>query len=350
MKDTGILLVNLGTPKSPNSADVKEYLHEFLTDGRVIDVSWPLRQLLTRGLIVPRRYKESAQNYQQIWTDQGSPLMVHGLSVKRMLQEKLGDEFLVELAMRYQEPSMVSILEKMKSCSQIVILPLFPQYASATTGSVHQKAMDIVKKWQTIPLLTLINSYPTEPKMIEAFCALAKQYDIDAYDYVLLSFHGLPERQLRKADLNNHCLQSKECCKTFCEKNASCYGAQCHATAKAIAEELNLDPEKYGICFQSRLGKDPWIKPYTSDVLQDLVSKDCKKVLVICPAFVSDCVETIHEISVEYQEEFLEMGGEKLDLVRGLNDHPLWIDALVDILMNHVSNPTKHIGTGASMV
>ncbi len=338
MKDTGVLLVNLGTPNSPNPADVKQYLHEFLTDGRVIDVAWPLRQLLTRGYIVPKRYKESARNYQKIWTDNGSPLMIYGESVAAMLQEQLGDGFQVELAMRYQNPSITSVLKQMKQCSQIVILPLFPQYASATTGSVHQKVMEVVKNWQTIPLLTFVNSFPTEPKMVEAFCSLAREYAIDSYDYLLLSFHGLPERQLKKADLNDHCLQSKDCCKTLCEKNASCYGAQCHATAAAIVTELSLSPEQYGICFQSRLGKDPWIQPYTSNVLKELVSKGYKNVLVLCPAFVCDCVETIHEISVEYQEEFSALGGNKLDLVRGLNDHPLWIEALQDIVDKHMAS------------
>jgi protoporphyrin/coproporphyrin ferrochelatase len=344
MKDIGILLVNLGTPDSPRPKDVKQYLHEFLTDGRVIDVPWPVRQVLTRGLIVPRRYKESAQNYQEIWTDQGSPLIVYGQSIALKLQEKLGDDFQVGLAMRYRHPSIESVLNTMKRCSQIIILPLFPQYASATTGSVHQKVMGIVKAWQTIPSLSFVNSFPTEPKMITAFCTLAREHAISSYDHVLLSFHGLPKQQLEKSDLNNICLKAKDCCKKLCKKNASCYSAQCHATASAIATELSLDPNKHSISFQSRLGKDPWVQPYTSEVLKELVEKGCKKVLVICPAFVCDCVETIHEISVEYQKEFIASGGEKLELVTGLNDHPLWINALQDIVERYVAiNPVAVI-------
>lgn len=335
-KKIGVLLVNLGTPNSPNTKDVKQYLHEFLTDGRVIDVPWLTRQFLVRGIIVPKRYKESTSNYQKIWTQEGSPLKVYGSSVERKLQKALGEDFQVALAMRYQEPSIASVLETMKRCSQIVVLPLFPQYASATTGSVHQKVMEVVKNWQTIPSLTFVNSFPTEKKMIDAFCQLAKKEEVENYDFTLLSFHGLPKRQLEKADLNNICQKSKSCCEKLCEKNSSCYSAQCFATANAIAKELNLKPEKYSVCFQSRLGKDPWIEPYTSDAIKTLAEKGFKKVAVICPAFVCDCVETIHEISVEYQEEFEALGGERLHLVPGLNDEPLWIEALGDIVKKHL--------------
>ena len=333
----GILLVNLGTPLAPTRKKVRQYLLEFLTDNRVIDLPWAWRQLLVRGLIIPRRYRESTRNYEKVWRPEGSPLMIYGHAVVERLQYTLGEEYQVELAMRYQQPSIADGLEALHDCREIVILPLFPQYASATTGSVHQKVMESIKGWNTIPSLTFVNSYPEAPKMIAAFCDLAQQQQPTRYDYLLLSFHGLPERQIKKADTHGVCLSSSSCCQKRDSRNASCYSAQCHATAAAIACGLNLEEGRYGICFQSRLGNDPWLRPYTSDVLKKLANDGYRNVLVLCPAFACDCVETIHEISVEYQEEFATLCGGKLSLVPGLNDHPLWIEALEEIVKAHVS-------------
>lgn len=328
----GVLLVNLGTPDSPSPKDVKSYLKEFLTDGRVIDYPWLIRQALVRGFVIPMRYRESSRFYKKIWTEEGSPLLVYGKKVKQLLQNQLGDSYCVELAMRYKNPSLESTLSRLQDCKQIIIIPLFPQYASATTGSVHEAIMNIVSKWLVIPNLSFIQSYPTLPKMIDAFCEIASEYSPDTYDHFLFSFHGLPERHILKADKTKTCLKDKDCCKIFCEKNKNCYSAQCHATASSIVKKMNLKEGFYSLSFQSRLGREPWLKPYTSEVLSDLVKKGCKKVLVICPAFICDCIETIHEISVEYQEEFLRAGGESLQLVRGLNDHPTWIRALADLV------------------
>ena len=318
----GVLLVNLGTPDSPKPKDVFRYLNEFLTDERVIDIPWLSRQLLVRGVIVPFRHRQSARMYQEIWTEEGSPLKVYGNLVKEKLQNQLGDDFQVELAMRYQNPSIEKGLNLLEGADEIIVIPLFPQYASATTGSVHQKVMEVVKKWQVIPKLNLIRDFPLQETMIEAFCERMKEADYSSFDKILFSFHGLPERQLRKADRNNYCLQSEECCKTLNDQNKGCYSAQCHATAKAIAERLKID--EYQVSFQSRLGKDPWIQPYTSDCLQG------NRLLVCCPAFVCDCLETTFEIGVEYAEEF---EGEKLQLVEGLNDHPKWIQALKELVL-----------------
>lgn len=335
MNKTGVLLVNLGTPDSPDPIDVKRYLTEFLTDSRVIDIPWLSRQFLVRGVIIPKRYRNSAEAYQRVWTEEGSPLTVYGKEVQRKLQKSLGSEYIVELAMRYQNPSIESVLEKMRSVSSLIILPLFPQYASATTGSVNQKVMSILSQWQRIPLVTFIDSYPTLPLMIEAFCKNIKKCNPENYDHLLFSFHGLPEKQLKKADLNGVCLTKKECCQQLCEKNRYCYSAQCHATAKAIADKLGLSPSNYSLCFQSRLGKDPWLQPYTSDVLHKLATGGCRRVLVTCPAFVCDCLETIDEIQIEYGKEFVELGGEELKLVPGLNDGDLWIEALKSLVHNY---------------
>lgn len=331
---TGILLTNLGTPDSPSSRDVYSYLIEFLTDSRVIDTSWLSRQLLVRGVIVPTRFRQSARMYKEIWTKEGSPLKVYGERVSSLLQGKLGEDYAVELAMRYKNPSIESALEKLmkKGCSKVVVVPLFPQYASATTGSVHQKVMESAAKWQVIPEFDFINNFATDSGFINALKAVSAPYKLSDYDHILFSFHGLPERQLTKADRADHCMKKENCCKKLTKSNQSCYSAQCYATAKALAEALNISDKDYSLSFQSRLGKEPWLQPYTSDVIARLASEGKKKVLVFCPAFVCDCLETIYEIGVEYDNEFKHAGGEKLDLVPGLNDHPAWIDALTNLI------------------
>lgn len=333
---TGVLLVNLGTPRSPVPRDVFRYLNEFLTDARVIDLPWLKRQLLVRGIIVPARYRQSAKLYQKLWTKEGSPLLVHGKEVKEKLQAMLGENYKVTLAMRYQEPSISQGLEELRrqNISRLIVFPLFPQYASATTGSVHQKVMEIVQHWQVIPHLTFINSYPEDPQMIEAFCARGRQYPIDSFDHILFSFHGLPEKHIQKADVSKQCLTGM-CCKRLDRSNQFCYKAQCEATARAIAAQMNLEPAQYTICFQSRLGKDPWIIPFTSQVIHDGAKKGWKRVLVFCPSFVSDCLETTCEISYEYNKEFIDAGGEGLQLVEGLNSHSIWVKALHTIVLKH---------------
>ena len=325
----GVLLVNLGTPRSHKPKDVFRYLNEFLTDPRVIDIPWLQRQFLVRGFIVPSRYRQSAELYRRLWTENGSPLLVHGQAVEQKLQLSLGSDYHVVLAMRYQSPSIGEGLEKLrqKNVDEIVILPLFPQYASATTGSVHQKVMESLQTWQIIPKLIFINHYFDHPFLLEAFCARAKQYHMTSYDHILFSFHGLPERQIQKADSLGKCL-SNQCCQALCQHNRFCYKAQCYATARGIAEGLKLDVKKYTICFQSRLGKDPWIQPYLSDILSSCVRQGHKRLLVFCPSFVSDCLETTCEITYEYGDKFKKLGGEELQLVEGLNSHPAWIDAL----------------------
>ncbi|NGX58378.1 MAG: Ferrochelatase, partial [Chlamydiae bacterium] len=240
-KKTGVLIVNLGTPASPKPRDVYRYLIQFLTDERVIDVPWLKRQCLVRGLIVPLRYRNSARSYSEIWGETGSPLLHFGKQVETLLQKSLGDDYEVVLAMRYQNPSIELGLNKLRNVSEIIVLPLFPQYASASTGSVHQEVMRVVSRWPTIPNLRFENSYPTDPKMIETFCLNAKKHPLEEYDHFLFSFHGLPERQLRKADCHNYCLQVDRCCETLNEKNAFCYAAQCYATAQAIQQSLGLE-------------------------------------------------------------------------------------------------------------
>ncbi|HEY1010669.1 MAG: ferrochelatase [Daejeonella sp.] len=331
MNKKGVLLVNLGTPDSPSTADVRKYLDEFLMDERVIDIPAFNRTLLVRGLIVPFRSPKTAKLYKEIWDENGSPLLYYSVRQQVLLQEKLGDEYQVELAMRYQNPSISSALERLKASgvSSIKVLPLFPQYASASTGSVIQKIMEIVAKWPTIPPISFINSFYDDELMIRVFAENGKKYQPETYDHILFSFHGLPERQIVKSTYPPK-NESREESLSFelTDANQFSYLAQSNETARLIAEKLNISKDNYSICFQSRLGKEPWVQPYTTDVLKKLASEGKKRLLVFSPAFVADCLETLYEITVEYHEEFKEMGGEHVQLVESLNEHPLWIEAL----------------------
>ncbi len=330
----GVLLVNLGTPDAPSRGAVYRYLKQFLLDRRVIDYPWLARNLLVRGIIAPFRSGASAKLYKKLWTPEGSPLKVYGERLAIGVQDHLGSDFEVELAMRYQSPSIESAINKLldRQVAEIIVFPLFPQYASATTGSVHEEVMRILAKKENIPNVKMVNSYFDYQPMIDIFVANAKKYDLDSYDHILFSYHGLPQRQLRKADNCNHCLKTDGCCETLSLKNQFCYSAQCHATSYAIAKQLGLSKEQYTICFQSRLGPEAWAQPYTSKIIEERAEHGDKRLLVFCPAFVSDCLETTIEITDEYLEEFQEAGGEHLDLVESLNDHPAWMTAVSDLV------------------
>ncbi len=333
----GIILINLGTPDSPRTSDVRKYLREFLSDPRVIDINPIGRYILVNAIIAPFRSPKSAATYRKVWMEEGSPLMVYGLALKKAVQESLGEDYFVDLAMRYQSPDIGSVLKGMqeKGIDDIKIIPLFPQYASATTGSIHEKVMEIISKWQTIPKIEFIKSYHDHPKMIQAFVENGRTFGLKNFDHILFSFHGLPIRQLKKADLSRgQCKGNSICCQNLNPNNKNCYSAQCHATAKAIARELNLTAEQFSVSFQSRLGNDPWVGPYTSMILKELVEKGKKRVLVFCPAFVADCLESIYEIGMEYKEEFINEGGENLQLVPSLNTHALWVEAIHELVKN----------------
>ncbi|WMX14081.1 MULTISPECIES: ferrochelatase [unclassified Aureispira] len=335
MGKKGVLLVNLGTPDEPTRGAVYRYLKEFLLDPRVIDIPAVQRNLLVRGIIAPFRSKPASKLYQELWTEKGSPLKVYGYRLKEMLQDEMGEEYLVDLAMRYQNPSIESVILSMlkQHVSELIIVPLFPHYASASTGSVYEEVMRVLAKVQGIPKLRFVNSFYDHPDFIASIVERAKEHDINDYDHVLFSYHGLPVRQLVKADLSNHCTKAEDCCLTISDKNQHCYSAQCHATTKALVKELGLKKGQYTTCFQSRLGKEPWVEPYTTDVLQQRADAGNKRLLVFCPAFVADCLETTIEVSVEYMEEFEEMGGEHVQLVDSLNDDPRWVVGLKNIIL-----------------
>ncbi|MCC5946364.1 MAG: ferrochelatase [Bernardetiaceae bacterium] len=335
-----ILLVNLGTPDSPNTGDVRKYLREFLLDPRVIDIPTIPRYLLVNGIIAPFRAPKSAKEYKKVWTDEGSPLLLYSQRMCELLQEQL-PQYSVHLAMRYQNPSMDKVMQELKEMQleHLLVIPLFPQYASATTGSVHQRVMEIISTWQLIPKITLLDNYPAHPKLIEAFAERARKHMAEHdFDHFILSYHGLPERQLKKAD--KEC-KIGSCCDSYTQRNRLCYRAQCFETSRKLAEALHLKPEDYTVCFQSRLGNDPWIQPYTEDVIKKLAKEGKKNVLAFSPAFVADCLETTIEVGEEYKELFEEEGGEHWALVDSLNDHPLWIEALKELSLEALE-PKDH--------
>jgi ferrochelatase len=335
----GILLINLGTPVSPSVNDVRKYLGEFLMDPRVIDIHTVLRFLLVKGIIVPFRAPKSARLYKRIWDNKtGSPLLHYSNLQLQLLKIELGKEYVVELGMRYQYPSIELALNKLRAANvaSIRVISLFPQYASATGGSVFAKVMKVVSTWPVIPSMSFINSFHDNPLMIAAFAHNGRKYPISNYDHVLFSFHGLPERQLKQCDPSGaHCLQEKVCCETLTYSNQNCYAAQSYHTARLIANELNIPRANYTVCFQSRLGKSEWIKPYTSETIAQLARSGKKRLLVFCPAFVADCLETIYEIGVEYRDAFIAAGGEELHLVNSLNNSPIFINALKGMVMQN---------------
>lgn len=333
-----VLLINLGTPDDPSVPAVRRYLDQFLMDGRVMDIPYINRNLLVRGIIVPFRSPNSSKLYKEIWDEKtGSPLMKYSILQQQLLQEKLGDDYHVELAMRYQKPSIENALQNLRrmQVEHIRIIPMFPQYASATTGSIIEEVMRILMKWPIFPELSIVNDFYENEMMAEVFAENAQKYNLQDYDHVLFSYHGLPVRQLVNVNSSeDHNCETAGCRERMTEENRFCYLAQCFATSRAIAAKLNLKKDDYTDCFQSRLGKTPWIQPYTSDVLKKLAAEGKKKLLVLCPAFVADCIETIHEIGIEYDEEFKEMGGEEVQLVESLNDHSKWIEVLHRLALN----------------
>lgn len=340
---TAVLLINLGTPDSPSVKDVRKYLFEFLNDPRVIDIPAIARFILVNFIIVPFRAPKSAKIYQQLWANnglpegkQGSPILYYGKSVRQKLQKELGEDYEVHLAMRYQNPSMESAFKELskKNFGKIIIVPLFPQYASATTGSVYEKAMKLIYRWWIIPGIKFVNQFYDEDGFISTIVERAKKYNIDEYDHVLFSYHGLPVRQVDKVYKDGTLCEEHNCETEINETNQHCYKATCYATTRLIAGRLNLPKEKYTVCFQSRLDKK-WLEPFTDKVIIEQAKKGAKKLLVFSPAFVADCLETLIEIGVEYQKLFEEHGGEKVQLVESLNDHPMWIETLKKIVTNN---------------
>lgn len=329
MPKTGVLLINLGTPNSPTKRDVYPYLTQFLNDPRVIDVPWLKRKLLVNGIIIPFRIANSTKIYKELWTEEGSPLLLYGNELRDVLQQELGSNFGVHLGMRYQNPSLEKVLGEMQKMNyeKIIIVPLFPQYASSSTGSAVEKAMNILKKWWVIPELSIISQYWDDEGYINTIIERSKEFDLKEYGHFIFSYHGLPDRQVDKVHLDGRSCKEHKCYTEINQENQFCYRATCYATTRLLAEKLGLKEEDYTVAFQSRLN-NRWLDPFSDHVVKQKAKQGVKKLLVFSPAFVADCLETTVEIGLEYDELFQENGGEKLDLVKSLNVHPMWVQAL----------------------
>lgn len=331
MSTHALLLVNLGSPASTEVADVRRYLDQFLMDPYVIDVPWPLRRLLV-SLILLRRPAQSAKAYASIWWPDGSPLLVlsRRLLDAMRLQWHHGP---VELAMRYGEPSLDRVLSRMamQGIKNVTLAPLYPQFADSTITTVIEQVKTVIADRKLPIRLNILPPFFDQPDYLDALAESARPYLQGDFDHLLLSFHGLPERHIRKLLKNidpNHDLGRSNSQGLSDAVLARCYRSQCLRTAEAFAARMKLRPEQWSVSFQSRLGKDKWIEPYTEARLNELAGQGVKKLLVMCPAFVSDCIETLEEIGERGREQFQSAGGQSLQLIPCLNDQPSWVAAL----------------------
>lgn len=339
---TGVLLVNLGTPDAPETGAVRRYLREFLSDPRVLDIPAPLRQLLLNAVILPFRPRRSAAAYRKVWgpadsrsgSGSGSPLLKNGKALRAALEKTLGTEYRVVLGMRYGSPSLSTALGELADlgCEQVVVLPLFPQYASSSTGSALERVYALAgAEWNTQALHVLPPFYD-HPDFISSLAELASP-EIRAFnpDHVLMSYHGLPERQIQKSDrAGHHCLKSADCCAKMSDANRWCYRAQCFETSRLLASELGLADAQYSVAFQSRLGRTPWIEPYTDVRIPELAQAGTRRLAVICPSFTADCLETLEEIGIRAAEQWSSVGGTELRLIPCVNASSRWVDAVAN--------------------
>lgn len=332
MSKTGVLLINLGTPDHCDRRSVYRYLTEFLNDKRVIDLPAVARFVLTNLLIVPFRSRASAEAYKQIWTEAGSPLLVHTLALTKAVQEQLGDDYQVECAMRYGKPSIETAIKNLSLCENITILPLFPQYSSAATGSALEKTLSLISQQWNVPSIKVINDFYDHPGFINPYADLIRRELADKpVDIVLFSYHGLPERHIDKSACHAAC-DRMHACPLMNDANAFCYRAQCYQTSIKLAEAAGLAADKYRVSFQSRLGRTPWIKPYTDTLLPELIKQGHKKIAVACPSFVSDCLETLEEVNMRLREQWLALGGEAFHFIPCLNSDAGWVLGVSQII------------------
>ena len=326
-----VLLMNLGSPDSTEIKDLKKYLDEFLMDERVIDKPYWLRALLVKGIIVPFRASKSAEAYKSIWTDEGSPLIVLSKQLESALDKEI--EQPVALAMRYGNPSPKQGFDELVAANpdleEVIAVPLYPHYAMSSYETAVEYAKEHHQKGGYKFKLSFIKPFYDDADYINALAESIQPYLESDYDQVLFSYHGIPERHVTKCDpTGKHCLKVANCCEVPSEAHAYCYRHQCWTTTQLVADKLGIPKEKRGFSFQSRLGRDPWLKPYTAERLKELPAEGVKKVLVVCPAFVSDCLETLEEMGEEGKEFFLHAGGESFQLIPCLNVNQLWVGAL----------------------
>jgi ferrochelatase len=338
--------MNLGSPDSTEVKDVRRYLDEFLMDARVIDKPWLLRAFLVKGIIVPFRAPKSAEAYKSIWTKEGSPLIVLSEQL-RVALDKVVEEPVV-IAMRYGNPSprraYDDLLAKNPDLEEVVLVPMYPHYAMSSYETAVEYAKEQHKKGGYKFKLTTIKPYYDNEEYLEALCESMKPYLQGEYDHILFSYHGVPERHIYKGDVTGqHCLKVAACCETPSPAHQYCYRHQCLVTTKLVTERLGIPQEKWTMSFQSRLGREEWLKPYTASKLEELPGRGVKKLLVVCPAFVSDCLETLEEIAEEGKETFLHAGGESFQMIPCLNVHPLWVGALAKWVKEYASGKNEMV-------
>jgi ferrochelatase len=329
----GVLLVNLGSPDSPSVGDVRRYLREFLMDGRVLDAPWPVRFCVVHFAILPWRPKISAHAYASIWTQEGSPLVVISKRVCDRLRERV--RVPVELAMRYRQPSIEGAIGALaaRGVDDLLLIPLFPHYAMSSYETAVVRVKAVAARLAPTMRIEAQAPYGSAPDYIAALAASAAPCLERDFDHLLFSFHGLPERHLRKADpTGRHCLSRPDCCEQPSPAHATCYRAQCLATVRAFVEKTGVPAAKYSVSFQSRLGREPWLSPYTDFRLTEFPGEGIRNLLVLCPSFVSDCLETLEEIGIRGRQSFLEAGGKSFAQIPCLNEHPLWIGALENMV------------------
>lgn len=343
MNKRAVLLVNLGSPDSTSVEDVRTYLGEFLMDGRVLDAFYPLRWCIVHLGILPSRPAQSAEAYEKIWTPAGSPLVATSRAVRRALQERAGIR--VELAMRYRNPSIPDAIHKLRDegFQEILLIPLFPHYAMSSYETAVERVREVMSEIAPDMLLTVVPPYYDHPDYIEAMTASASEFLEEDYDHLLFSFHGIPERHLHRADpTGGHCLKSGNCCNNDSLALPTCYRAQCFKTAEAFVRAAAIPDHKHSIAFQSRLGREPWLKPYTDHVIELLAKSGVRKLLVICPSFVADCLETLEEMGMRGRQTFLDAGGTDFQLIPCLNTHPRWLDFLEKLTREFVDEGDTH--------
>ena len=337
----GVLLVNLGTPDSPEVSDVRRYLRQFLSDRRVIRLPRPLRWLLLNFVILPFRPQRSAAAYRTIWMPEGSPLLYFGRSLAESVSEQLGDGFRVELAMRYGSPSIAESMKLLlaNDLERIVVLPLFPQYAIASTGSALAEVARVLETVERPPPLHTLGAFFEHPSFCNAYAARAEPILKDfAPDHVVFSYHGLPEWQVRDLDSSgSHCLVEPDCCETSCADNRGCYRAHCFATTRVLIADLDLEEKNTSLVFQSRLGRTPWLNPDLIKVLPELAARGIKRPAVFCPSFVADCLETVEEVGIRARAQWNELGGEELCLIPCVNADPEWVDGVASMVREAVA-------------
>jgi ferrochelatase len=338
---SGVLLINLGTPDSPSTRDVRRYLREFLSDPRVIDSHPIVRSLLLYLVILPTRPARSAAAYQQVWMEGGSPLLVNGRALERAVAEALGEDFVVELAMRYGNPSIADALARLRAAGvdELILFPLFPQYSAAATASALGRVFEELAAGWDVETVSSIAPFYDAPGFIDSVAAVAEP-ELAAFgaDHVLFSYHGLPERQIRKSAPDaSGCLASDDCCERAAAAAGGCYRAQCFATTRALQARLGLEADQCSVAFQSRLGRTPWIRPFTDHLLDELPKRGVKRLAVFCPSFVADCLETLEEIGIRAREQWRQAGGEELLLIPCPNAHPSWVSAVADMVRDRSS-------------